>query len=416
MKVQTKAIHAGNDNNLYGTCNTPIYQSAAYRFQDSGQAQRRFALEEGGPIYTRIGNPTESALEERLAALFGGPALALASGSAAVLYSVLNLCHAGDTVMVAQNVYGGTFDLFSYTIPNMGIKVVWFNPADINTASIMHFIEAHKPKAVFAESVANPNADVTDIESLGKLCKAFNTKLIVDNTFTPLICDPFSLGADVVVHSATKFICGNGSTMGGCIIENPESTWEGTYLSDPDPSYHGAVFSEVAAGAPFTTRTRCVILRDTGACISPFNSWCLLNGLETLPLRLKEHIKNAEEVIAFLQSVGVKVNHGAVDNTEIYNRNIKEGAVCSIFTIEVGSSKEEAQKFCDNLKLFYQLANVGDAKSLVTHPATTTHSQLSVEELKANNITPTTVRLSIGIEDVQDIINDLDQALYSIKH
>ncbi len=413
MKLQTLAIHAGVDNNEYGTCNTPIYQSSAYRFRDSEQAQRRFALEEGGPIYTRIGNPTESALETRLGALFGGPALAVASGSSAVLYSVLNLCHAGDCAMVAKNVYGGTFDLFSYTVPNMGIKVVWFDPEDVNNdpTGFAKLVEESKPKVVFAESIANPNAEVTDIQELAGIVKLFGAKLIVDNTFAPIICDPFELGADVVVHSTTKFICGNGTTMGGCIIENPKSEWDGTYLSCSDPSYHGAKFTEVAASAPFTTRARCVILRDTGACISPFNAWCLLNGLETLPLRMKAHVKNAEEVIAHLQGAGVTVNHGAINKPEVYKKVVPGGEVCPIFTIEVGSTKEEAQAFCDRLKLFYQLANVGDAKSLVTHPATTTHSQLSEDELKNNNITPTTVRLSIGIEDIEDILKDLDLAL-----
>lgn len=412
MKQATLAVHAGSDHNQYGTCNTPIYQSAAYVFKDAKQAQNRFALKEGGPIYSRITNPTQDALEARLAALFGGPALSVASGSAAVLYSIMNLCHAGDCVLAAKNVYGGTFDLFSYTLPNLGIKVHFFDPKILTIGGkLKELIKEYSPKLVFAEAIANPNAEVTDIFAMTQEAHECGVISIVDNTFAPLICQPFDFGVDVVVHSATKFICGNGSTMGGCIIENPSASWEQTYLAEEDPSYHGFVFSTIGVGA-FVTRARCVMLRDTGACISPFNAWCLLNGLETLPLRMDKHTENASKVVQWLEKHNIKVNHGCLNNFYVY-RNITD-KMCSIFTIEVGNTREDAQKFCDSLKLFYQLANVGDAKSLVTHPATTTHSQLSDEELANVNITPTTVRLSIGIEDVDDIIEDLQQALKQI--
>lgn len=412
MKIETLALHAGADKNNYGTCNTPIYQSSAYIFKDAQQAQNRFALTESGPIYTRITNPTQDALEARLAAIFGGPSLAVASGSAAVLYSIMNLCHSGDCVLAAKNVYGGTFDLFSYTLPNLGIKVYFFDPEILKEeGNLTKLIKEKHPKLVFAEAVANPNAEVTDIDQMTKEAHAQGIISIVDNTFTPLICNPFEFDVDVVVHSATKFICGNGSTMGGCIIENPKANWEGTYLSDNDPSYHGFIFSSIGPGA-FTTRARCVMLRDTGACISPFNAWCLLNGLETLPLRMSKHSENAELIIDFLVNNDIKVNHGYLNNREVYDKIVH--SICSIFTIEAGKTKEEAMKFCDNLQLFYQLANVGDAKSLVTHPSTTTHSQLSEEELNNVNISPTTVRLSIGIENVDDIIADLSQAFEKI--
>lgn len=410
MKLETMCIHAGADSNLHGTCNTPIYQASAYRFQSPLQAEKRFALEEAGPIYSRIGNPTVSVFEERIGALEGGPALATSSGASAVLYSILNLARSGDHIIAAQNVYGGTYDLLKYTLANMGIDCTF-----VSIDSEKNFIDALKPntKAIIVETLANPNSDVCDIGMVVRVGNDFNIPVIVDNTFaTPIIYRPIEHGAAVVVHSATKFICGNGSTMGGVIVENPNYDWRRTYLNTSDPSYHGCNFYENFKGCAFVTRARAVILRDTGACLSPFNSWVLLNGLETLYLRVNKHVENALEVAQFLElhPKVKKVNHPVFDQKDLFYKMFPQGAG-SIFTIELDADKQGTLEFIDRLKMFYCLANVGDAKCLVTHPRTTTHSQLSDREAAEQRIYDNTVRISIGIENVDDIIADLSQAL-----
>lgn len=411
MNLETKCIHAGVDKNLQGTCSTPIYQASAYRFQGTEQAEKRFALEEGGPIYSRIGNPTVDVFEQRIGALEGGPALATSSGASAVLYAILNLARSGDHIVAAQNVYGGTYDLLKYTLANMGIECTF-----VSLDYVKNFEDAIRSntKAIIVETMANPNSDICDIRAVVKVGNFYNIPVIVDNTFaTPVLCRPIEYGAAVVVHSATKFICGNGSTMGGVIVENPSYDWSKTYLNTSDPSYHGCNFYETFKGCAFTTRARAVILRDTGACLSPFNAWMLLNGLETLPLRVRQHVKNALEVVEFLKNhPKVKaVHHPSIEQFSLYTYyfGVNTGAG-SIFTIEVDADKKGTLEFIDRLKMFYCLANVGDAKCLVTHPRTTTHSQLSDEEAAEQRIYDNTVRLSIGIENVNDIIADLEQA------
>lgn len=410
MKLSTSMLHVGLEKNEHGTCSNPLYMSSAYQFANSEQAANRFALKEGGPIYTRITNPSQSLFEERLGALEGGVALATSSGSSAVLYSILALAHEGDTILAAKNVYGGTYDCMMYTLPKMGIKVTLFDPMDIE--SFKEVCTNNNAKLVFFESAANPNCDICDIQALVEYAHTLNIPVICDNTFAPVLCKPFKYGVDVIVHSCTKFICGNGSTMGGAIIENSASSsiWRNTYLSNPEPSYHNVEFLNFPA--PYTTYIRCCLLRDTGACISPFNAWLLGLGLETLPLRMEKHSKNASELIFYLRSRGLKVNHGILKDPIHYHEYFD--GIVSIFTVEVGETKEQAQKFCESLKYFLNLANVGDAKSLVTHPATTTHSQLTTEQLASVGITPTTVRISVGIEDVDDLKEDIRRALNNL--
>ena len=400
----------------------PIYATTSYVFKDSAQAAGRFGLSEGGNIYTRLMNPTSDVFEKRIAALEGGAAaLATASGSAAITYAVQNIARAGDHIVASSNLYGGTYNLVEHTLSTQGVETTIVDPSDFDAVD-----KAFRPntKAIIIETFGNPNASVTDIDRISEIAHKHNTIVIVDNTFgTPFLIRPIEHGADVVVHSATKFIGGHGSSLGGVIVDAGKFDWKANAdkypsIAQPDPSYHGAVFADVAGAAAFVTRIRAVILRDTGAAISPFNAWILLQGLETLSLRVERHAFNTKKVVEFLANHPkvTKVNHPSLpDHPDhaLYEELFPNGGG-SIFTFEVKGGEKEAWSVIDNLKIFSLLANVADVKSLVIHPATTTHSQLSPEELEQQHIYPSTIRLSIGTEHYEDIIEDLSNALESI--
>ncbi|MCM1028036.1 MAG: O-acetylhomoserine aminocarboxypropyltransferase/cysteine synthase [Pseudoflavonifractor sp.] len=423
MRFETIQLHAGQEkaDSATGARAVPIYQTTSYVFDNCEQATARFDLSEPGNIYGRLTNPTQDVLEQRVAALEGGvAALALASGAAAVTYAFLNICRQGDHIVAANNIYGGTYNLLCNTLPGYGVDTTFVDPCELT-----NFEKAIRPetRAIFIETLGNPNSSVIDISAVAAIAHSHGLPLIIDNTFgTPYAIRPIEHGADIVVHSATKFLGGHGSSLGGIIVDGGTFDWKAQAekfptLAKADPSYHGAVFADVAGRAAFVTRVRAVVLRDMGAAISPFNAWIILQGVETLSLRVERHVKNAERIAEWLAAHPAveRVNHPSLPSHpdhELYKRLYPNGAG-SIFTIELKGGQEEARRFIDSLKIFSLLANVGDAKSLVIHPSTTTHSQLSDEEKAEQKIYPSTVRLSIGIEHVDDLIDDLEQALGS---
>ncbi|MBR3520543.1 MAG: O-acetylhomoserine aminocarboxypropyltransferase/cysteine synthase [Paludibacteraceae bacterium] len=423
LHVETLALHVGQETADPTTDSraVPIYQTASYVFRNAQHAADRFGLRDAGNIYGRLTNTTQSIFEERVAALEGGVAgLAVASGAAAITYALQNVLQNGDHIIAADNLYGGSYNLITHTLSTQGIQYTIVDFSDLQAVE-----KAIKPntKVIYGETLGNPNSDVLNLEGLSEIAHRHNIVFIVDNTFAPILIQPLKHGADIVVHSATKFIGGHGSSLGGVIVDGGKFDWKANAdkyptLAKPDPSYHGAVFADVAGAAAFVTRIRAVILRDTGASISPFNAWILLQGVETLPLRIERHVENTLKVVDFLKNhPKVKVvNHPSLpthrDNA-LYKKYFPKGAA-SIFTFEIKGTQNDAWKFIDNLKIFSLLANVADVKSLVIHPYTTTHSQLSEEELAQQHITPTTIRLSIGVEHVDDIIEDLSRAFDSI--
>lgn len=423
MHLETIALHAGQETaDIASDARAvPIYQTTSYVFHNSQHAADRFGLRDPGNIYGRLTNSTQAVFEERIAALEGGiAALAVASGAAAITYALQNILRPGDHIVAADNLYGGSFNLITHTLASQGISnsIVSVNDPEALEAAIRP-----ETKIIFAETLGNPNSDVTDLDSVAAIAHKHGIVFIVDNTFAPLLIRPIEHGADIVVHSATKFIGGHGSSLGGVIVDSGNFNWKahaGKYpsLTEADPSYHGAIFADIAGKAAYVTRIRAVLLRDTGAAISPFNAWILLQGTESLPLRIERHVENALKVVEFLNKHPkvAKVNHPSLPehkDHELYKRYFPKGAA-SIFTFEIKGGKEQAWKFIDNLKLFSLLANVADVKSLVIHPASTTHSQMSPEELQAQGITPGTVRLSIGVEHIEDIIEDLQAAFDKI--
>ena len=423
LHLETLALHVGQETPDPATDSraVPIYQTTSYVFRNSQHAADRFGLRDAGNIYGRLTNSTQDVFEKRIAALEGGvAALAVASGAAAVTYALQNVLSAGDHIVAADNLYGGSFNLITHTLATQGISntIVTVNDLDALEKAIRP-----NTKVIYAETLGNPNSDVTDLDAIAEIAHKHGIVFIVDNTFAPLLIRPIKHGADIVVHSATKFIGGHGSSLGGVIVDSGKFDWKKNAerypsLAAPDPSYHGAVFADVAGAAAFVTRIRAVILRDTGATISPFNAWILLQGVESLPLRIERHIENTIKVVDFLtRHPKVKsVSHPSLESHPdhaLYLKYFPKGAG-SIFTFEINGTQEDAWKFIDSLKIFSLLANVADVKSLVIHPYTTTHSQMSPEELAQQHITPTTVRLSIGVEHIDDIIDDLASAFDAI--
>lgn len=399
----------------------PIYQTTSYVFRNSDHAQARFGLADAGNIYGRLTNSTQDVFEQRVAALEGGvAALATASGAAALAYTFQALATAGDNIVSAKTIYGGTYNYLEHTFKNYGVTTTFVDPNDLS-----NFEKAinEKTKALFIETLGNPNSNLVDIEKLAEIAHSHNIPLVIDSTFaTPYLLRPIEYGADIVVHSATKFIGGHGTTLGGVIVDSGKFDWRESgkfpQIADANPSYHGISFVDAAGPAAFVTYIRAILLRDTGATISPFNAFLLLQGLETLSLRVERHVENTKKVIDYLVSNPKveKVNHPSIDKRykDLYNKYFPNGAG-SIFTFEIKGGEKEAKKFIDSLEIFSILANVADVKSLVIHPATTTHSQLSPEELAEQNIKPNTIRLSIGTEHIDDIIHDLDQAFLAIE-
>ncbi len=420
-KFETKALHVGQEeaDPVTDARAVPIYQTTSYVFHNAQHAADRFSLKDSGNIYGRLTNTTQEVFEQRIAALEGGvAALALASGAAAITYTIQALAAAGDHVVMQKTVYGGTYNLMAHTLPAYGIETTFVDVHDL--AEVEGAIKPNT-KLVFIETLGNPNSDIPDIEAISKIAHDHKIPVVIDNTFgTPYLIRPLEHGADIVVHSATKFIGGHGTTLGGVIVDGGKFDWEaadGKYpqLTEPNPSYHGVSFVGAAGAAAFVTYIRAIILRDMGACISPISAWILLQGTETLAVRLDRHNENTKKVVEFLSKhpAVASVSHPSLPDHpdhELYTRYFPNGGA-SIFTFEVKGAQEQAFKFIDNLKVFSLLANVADVKSLVVHPYTTTHAELSPEELADVNITPTTIRLSIGIEHVDDIIADLDQAL-----
>ncbi|KRL82054.1 O-acetylhomoserine aminocarboxypropyltransferase/cysteine synthase family protein [Ligilactobacillus equi] len=417
LSFETKQVHAGQPIDETGARAVPIYQTTSYVFEDANQAANRFALTDPGNIYTRLTNPTTDVFEKRVAALENGTsAVALATGAGAITAAILNIAQAGDEIISASNIYGGTYNLFAASLPPLGIKTHFVNPS--NPANFATHINEHT-KALYVETIGNPNADLIDIDAIAEIAHQHGILLIVDNTFaTPYLYRPLEHGADIVVHSATKFFGGHGTTMGGVIVENGKFDYQasGRYpgFTSPDTHYNGLIWHTLGAGA-FTTKVRAQVLRDTGAAISPFNSFLLLQGLETLSLRVERHTANAKKIAQFLHDHS-KVSWvrypGLADdpNHALAQRDFPKG-VGSIFTFGLKGGLEAGKKLIDKLELFSLLANVADAKSLIIQPASTTHAQLSSEELTATGITPDLIRISIGIENVDDLIADLSQAL-----
>lgn len=423
LHLETLALHVGQETPDPATDSraVPIYQTTSYVFRNSQHAADRFGLRDAGNIYGRLTNSTQGVFEERVAALEGGVAgLAVASGAAAVTYALQNIAQNGDHIVAADNLYGGSFNLITHTLSTQGVS---YTIVKVNDLEALEAAIQPNTKAVYAETFGNPNSDVTNLDAIAAIAHKHNVLFIVDNTFAPLVIRPIEHGADIVVHSATKFIGGHGSSLGGIIVDAGKFDFKANAdkyptLAKPDPSYHGAVFADVAGAAAFVTRIRAVILRDTGAAISPFNAWILLQGVESLPLRIERHVQNALKVVDYLaKHPKVKsVSHPSLPSHpdhELYQQYFPNGAG-SIFTFEVNGTQEDTWRFIDSLQIFSLLANVADVKSLVIHPYTTTHSQMTPEELAAQHITPTTVRLSIGVEHIDDIIADLDQAFAQI--
>ncbi|MGI5972016.1 MAG: O-acetylhomoserine aminocarboxypropyltransferase/cysteine synthase family protein [Oscillospiraceae bacterium] len=423
-KFETLQVHAGQEepDPSTGARAVPIYATTSYVFRDSAQAAARFGLTEGGNIYTRLMNPTSDVFEKRIAALEGGAgALATASGSAAIAYAIQNIAKAGDHIISSETIYGGTYNLFSNTLREFGIDTTFVDGREPD-----NFKKAVRPntKAIFIESLGNPNSDIIDLEAVSEIAHNNGIPVIVDNTFaTPFLFRPIEHGADIVVHSATKFLGGHGTVLGGVVVDGGRFDWSQNDkfpgISKPNPSYHGVVFAEAAGKIAYIVKLRTTLMRDTGAAISPFNSFLLLQGLETLSLRVERHVNNALKVVEYLKDHPQveRVNHPQLATgrqKELYDRYYPNGGA-SIFTFEVRGTQEQAKKFTESLKLFSLLANVADVKSLVIHPASTTHSQLSPGELRKAGISPNTVRLSIGTEHIDDILADLEQGFQSIK-
>ena len=423
-KFETLQVHAGQERPDPATDAraVPIYATTSYVFKDSAQAAGRFGLTEGGNIYTRLMNPTSSVFEERIAALEGGAAaLATASGAAAITYAVQNIARAGDHIVSATNLYGGTYNLFANTLRDQGLDVTFVDPSQPENfeAAIRD-----NTKLIYAETLGNPNSDVIDLRAVAAIAHRHGIPLIVDNTFaTPYYLRPIEYGADIVVHSATKFIGGHGTVMGGVVIDSGKFDWTQNDkfpgITQPNPSYHGVVFSEACGNLAYILKLRTTLMRDQGATISPFNSFLLLQGLETLSLRLERHVENALKVVDFLKNHPQveRVNHPSLAQgraKELYDEYFPNGAA-SIFTFEIKGDSEKAKKFTESLELFSLLANVADVKSLVIHPASTTHSQLSESELLTSGIKPNTIRLSIGTEHIDDIIADLERGFEAVK-
>jgi len=423
LHFETLQLHVGQENADPATDSraVPIYQTTSYVFHNSAHAAARFDLSDSGNIYGRLTNSTQSVFEDRIAALEGGVAgLAVASGAAAVTYAIQNITKQGDHIVAAKTIYGGTFNLLSHTLKPYGITTTFVDPEEID--NFENAIQDNT-KAVFIETLGNPNSNIINIEAVAKIAHNHKIPLIIDNTFgTPYLIRPIEHGADIVVHSATKFIGGHGTTLGGVIVDSGKFDWNASdkfpQLTEPDPSYHGIRFTDAAGPAAYITRIRAILLRDTGATISPFNAFLLLQGVETLSLRVERHVENALKVVKYL------VNHPKVENVNhpalpshpdhaLYEKYFPNGAG-SIFTFEIKGGAEEAQAWIDHLKIFSLLANVADVKSLVIHPASTTHSQLTPEELLDQGIKPNTIRLSIGTEHIDDIIADMDQAFDAI--
>ena len=423
-KFETKQLHVGQENPDPATDAraVPIYATTSYVFKNSAHAAARFGLADTGNIYGRLTNSTQDVFEKRIASLEGGvAALALASGAAAITYTLQSLAQNGGHIVAQKTIYGGSYNLLAHTLPNFGITATFVNIHDLN--EVEEAIQDNT-RAIYIETLGNPNSDIPDIDALAKLAHKHGLPLVADNTFgTPYLIRPIEHGADIVVHSATKFIGGHGTTLGGVIVDSGKFDWEasGNYpaISSPNPSYHGVSFTKAVGAAAFVTYVRAILLRDTGATISPFAAFLLLQGVETLSLRLERHAENTKKVVEFLKNHPQveKVNHPSLpehpDNT-LYQKYFPNGGG-SIFTFEIKGGQEEAHKFIDNLKIFSLLANVADAKSLVIHPATTTHSQLTEEELADQGIKPNTIRLSIGTEHIDDIIADLQNGFKVIK-
>lgn len=424
LKFETLQLHVGQEqpDPVTDARAVPIYQTSSYVFKNSAHAAARFGLTDAGNIYGRLTNPTEDVFERRIAALEGGvAALAVASGAAAISYTIQNLAQNGDHIVAAKNIYGGSYNLLAHTLPNYGITTTFVDP--FNIEEVKNAIKDNT-KALYIETLGNPNSDVVDIEGLAKIAHENKIPLVVDNTFaTPYLVRPIEYGADIVVHSATKFIGGHGTTIGGVIIDSGKFDWEASgkfpSLTEPNPSYHGISFTKAVGAVAFVTKIRAILLRDTGATISPIHSFIFLQGLETLSLRVERHVENALKVVEYLNNHPQveKVNHPFVSNDpvqkELYKKYFPNGGG-SIFTFEIKGDAEKAKEFIDNLELFSLLANVADVKSLVIHPASTTHSQLTEEELLDQGIKPNTIRLSIGTENIDDIIEDLEEAFKAV--
>jgi O-acetylhomoserine (thiol)-lyase len=422
LHFETLQLHVGQEqpDSATGARAVPIYQTTSYVFHDSAHAAARFDLTDAGNIYGRLTNPTQSIFEQRMAVLEGGvAALAVASGAAALAYAFQNITRTGEHIVSAKTIYGGSYNLLANTLPAYGINTTFVDPTDLS--NFENAIQENT-KAIFIETLGNPNSNIIDIEAVAIIAHKHHIPLIVDNTFgTPYLIRPIEHGADIVIHSATKFIGGHGSSLGGVIIDSGKFDWVASgkfpQFTEPDSSYHGIRFIDAAGSAAYITRIRAILLRDTGATISPFNAFILLQGLETLSLRIERHVENALKVVAYLKNhPKVKqVNHPVLpehpDHT-LYKRYFQQGAG-SIFTFEIMGGVQEAHRFIDRLELFSLLANVADVKSLVIHPATTTHSQLSEQELAEQGITPATIRLSIGTEHIEDLLADLEQAFYN---
>lgn len=424
FKFETLQLHVGQEqaDPTTDARAVPIYQTSSYVFRNCDHAAARFGLSDAGNIYGRLTNPTEDVFEKRIAALEGGvAALAVASGAAAVTYTILNLAQNGDNIVSAKNIYGGSFNLFEHTLPQYGIQTTFvdiFNEKEVENAI------NEKTKALYIETLGNPNSDVVDIESVARIAHRHKIPLVVDNTFaTPYLVRPIEYGADIVVHSATKFIGGHGTSIGGVIVDGGKFDWEASgkfdSLTKPNPSYHGISFTKACGPAAFVTKVRAILLRDTGATVSPFNAFLFLQGLETLSLRVERHTYNALKVVEYLNnhSQVESVSHPSVSTDpkqqELYKKYFPNGGG-SIFTFDIKGDAQKAKDFIDNLELFSLLANVADVKSLVIHPATTTHSQCTEEELLDQGIRSNTIRLSIGCENIDDIIQDLDEAFKAV--
>ena len=422
-KFETLQLHVGQEqpDPASDARAVPIYQTTSYVFKNSDHAQARFGLADAGNIYGRLTNSTQGVFEDRIAALEGGSAgLAVASGAAALSYTFQALAQAGDHIVAAKTIYGGTYNYLEHTFPQHGVTTTFVDPDD--PANFEAAIQKNT-KAVFIETLGNPNSNIIDIQAVADIAHKHNIPLVVDDTFTtPYLIRPFEYGADIVAFSATKFVGGHGTTLGGVIVESGKFDWKASgkfpQIADPNPSYHGISFADAVGPAAFVTYIRAIILRDTGATLSPFNAFLLLQGTETLSLRVERHVENAKKVIEYLNNHPLveKINHPSLDSRyiELYNKYFPNGAG-SIFTFDIKGGEKEAKKFIDSLHIFSILANVADVKSLVIHPATTTHSQLSPEELEEQNIHSNTIRLSIGTEHIDDIIADLDQAFKAVE-
>ena len=424
LKFETKQLHIGQENAdpVTDARAVPIYATSSYVFHNSQHAADRFGLKDAGNIYGRLTNPTQDIFEQRIAALEGGvAALAVASGAAAIAYTIQNLAKAGEHIVAAKTIYGGTYNLLEHTLPEYGISTTFVDPDE--EGAFENAIRDNT-KAIFIETLGNPNANLIDIEKTAEIAHKHKIPLVIDNTFgTPYLIRPIEHGADIVVHSATKFIGGHGTAIGGVIVDSGKFDWEASgkfpSLTEPNPSYHGISFTKAVGAAAFVTKIRAILLRDTGATLSPFHAFMFLQGLETLSLRVERHVENAIKVVNYLNAHPqvAKVNHPSLatgKQKELYDKYFPNGGG-SIFTFEIKGTEDDAKKFIDNLQVFSLLANVADVKSLAIHPASTTHSQLNEEELAEQGIKPTTIRLSIGTEHSDDIIFDLEEAFKAIK-